>query len=169
MAIVIGVLATVIGGLLLALIFFLLSDFIFRLPALSGPWSFESETRSTTYNPYKGLKLTYLVLVWQEGHAIYGSGEKVRENVDGAIRTYTGAQRSSIEIRGYLTKRYFGKSEVVLHFHEDGEKRHSSTMQALKILDSTTMEGTYVSTVANSSGAVRWLRGADGLPLEGLI
>lgn len=161
--------STVIGGILLAFIFFLFSDFIFTLPALSGLWRFESETQSTSYNPYRGMKLTYLVLLWQEGHTIHGSGEKVQEDINGTVRTYTGAQRSRIEIRGHLTRRYFTKSEVVLHFNEQGEKRQSSTMQALRITGTGTMEGTYASTIANSSGATRWTRGADGLTFEGLV
>jgi hypothetical protein len=168
MAIVIGVLATLIGGLLLALIFFLLSDFVFRLPALSGAWSFESETTNTSYNAYKGLKLTYLVLLWQEGNAIHGSGEKVREDLNGIARTYVGAQRSRIEVSGYLTKRYFTKSEVVLHLLEHAEKRQSSTMQTLTVVNDTSMNGSYVSTVANSSGLTRWVRAGEGLTFEGV-
>ncbi len=162
-------LATVVGGLLLAFVFFLLNDFCFRLPALSGLWTFESETQKTAYNPYKGMKLTYLVLLWQEGHAIYGSGEKVRENVGGVVRAYTGAQRSRVEIRGYLTKRYIKKSEIVLHFYEHGEKRQSSTIQTLKIISKSRMEGTYASTIANSSGMTHWSRSVEGLSFEGLI
>jgi len=115
------------------------------------------------------MKLTYLVLLWQEGHAIHGSGEKVREDVNGAIRSYTGQHRSRIEIRGYVTKRYFKKSELVLHFNEHAEKRQSSTMQTLRIYGKTTMEGDYDSTVANSSGKTRWTRGSDGLVFEGLV
>jgi hypothetical protein len=168
MAIVVGILGTVFGGILLALFFFFLSDFVFKLPAVSGAWSFESETLSTSYNPYKGLKLTYLVLLWQEGRVIHGTGEKVREDADGVVKTYTGAQRSRIDVRGYMTKRYFTKSEVVLHFYEHGEKRVSSTMQALKIV-ANTMEGTYVSTIANSSGRTRWMRETEGLMFEGSV
>jgi hypothetical protein len=160
---------TLIGGLLLALIFFLLNDFVFSLPTLSGLWSFQSETSLTSYNPYKEMKVTYLVLLWQEGHAIYGSGEKVRENVKGVIRTYTGEQRSRIEIRGHITKRFFKKSTVVLHFTEHGEKRQSSTMQNLRICDKAAMEGDYASTVANSSGTTRWTRGNNELKFEGIV
>lgn len=161
--------STVIGGLLLAFIFFVFRDFIFKFPALSGLWRFESETQSTSYNPYRGMKLTYLVLLWQEGPAIYGSGEKVREDLNGAVRTYTGAQRSRIEIRGYLTKRYLARSEVVLHFNEHSESRQSSTMQALKFEGRGKMGGTFASTVANSSGTARWKLGADGLTFEVLV
>ena len=169
MELAIAVGGTVIGGVLLALIFFLSNDFLFRLPALSGLWTFQSETCLTSYNPYKGMKLTYLVLLWQEGHAIYGSGEKVREDVKGAIRNYTGEHRSRIEIRGYATKRYFKKSEVVLHFKEHAEKRESSTMHTLRICGNATMEGEYATTVANSSGKARWTRGGDGLVFEVII
>jgi len=166
----ISVVGTVIGGLLLAFIFIVFSHFsFFKLPALSGLWRFQSETCETSYNTYKGMKLTFLVLMWQEGNAIHGSGEKVQEDLKGAIKTFTGEDRSRIEIRGYVTKRYFTKSEVVLHFNEQGEKRPSSTMHALRVCDNETMEGTYASTAADSSGKVRWTRGSDGLVFEGFV
>ncbi len=169
MELIIGVGATVIGGAALAFVLSLINDFVLSLPDLNGLWRFESQTLDTSYNPYRGMKLTYLVLLWQEGHAVYGSGEKVREDVNGAIRTYTGPQRSRIEIRGYLTKRYLSRSEIVLHFCEQAERRQSSTMQTLTIHSSVAMKGEFASTIANSSGATCWARGTDGLSFEGLI
>jgi len=142
---------------------------IFRLPGLNGLWTFEIETKATTYNPYKEMKLTYLVLLWQEGASIYGSGEKVQEDVNGAVRTYTGQYRSRIEIRGYLTKKYLGCSEVAIHYREVGERRESSTMHTLRIKSDGEMSGEYASTIANSSGSATWRRGPDGFQFEGLV
>lgn len=162
-----NLIGTFIGGIFLAVFFFLSREYVFCLPDLNGPWTFQSETEVTLYNPYKGIKVTYIVLLWQEGNRIHGSGEKVQDEIkDGSIRKYTGSDRSRIEIRGYVTKRYLRKSKVVLHFAELSEKRVSTTMQSLLIPDKKTMEGKYASTIANSSGKVRWTRGTDDLAFE---
>jgi len=111
-----GIGATVIGGLILAVFFFVLREYIFKIQDINGLWIFETCTNETTYNPYKNLKLTYLVLLWQEGNLIRGTGEKVQENVNGEIRTYTGKYRSAIDLSGYLTKNYLRKDTVVIHY-----------------------------------------------------
>jgi hypothetical protein len=165
----VAVLGTVLGGLVLALIFLLLSDYVFPLPKLNGLWRFDLTTFLTSYKPYQGMKLTYLVLIWQDGNVVRGTGEKVREDVQGAVRTYTAEHRSRVEIGGYVTKRYFRPSEVVLHFKEQGERRASSTMQTLSLFGNSRMEGDYVSTVANSSGSVIWKRGSDDLTFAGTV
>lgn len=165
----VGIVSTVVGGIILAFVFFALRDLIFSIPDLSGVWRFESETIATSFNTYRGMKLTYLVLVWQEGPSVYGSGEKVSENLDGKIRTYTGSDRSRIAIRGYLTKGYLSRSRVMLHLDEQSSSRQSSTMQSLHLEHKGRMHGTFASTIANSSGRVLWTRGADGLTFEGLV
>jgi hypothetical protein len=154
---------TVIGGVLLAPLFFFVREFVVPLPALSGCWTFETETESTSYNPYKGMKLTYRVMVWQEGCVICGSAEKVAETAQGVTRTYTGKYRPRADVRGYLTKRYLGKSSVVLHFKEQGEIRESSAVQTLQISNNNNLEGQYASTAADSSGRVKWARGSNAL------
>jgi hypothetical protein len=168
MELLIAVVGTVVGGLVLAAIFFLLSDFVFPVPILSGLWRFETQAFLTSYRPYQGMKLTYLALLWQEGNVVLGTGEKIREDVGGTGRTYTAEHRSRVEIRGYATKRYFRKSVVVLHFKEQAERRESSTMHALVLSGPRRMDGEWVSTAANSSGAVVWKRGSDELTFERL-
>jgi hypothetical protein len=157
---------TVFGGILLGLVFFLLREFVFPLPAISGCWTFETETQVTSYDPFKGMMLTFLVMMWQEGPTVFGSGEKVKESKEGVTRTYTGQDRTRIEIRGYITKRYGRRSTMVLHFHEAGEKRRSSSIQTLRVSNERTLEGQYASTAANSSGKVRWMRGSDSFSFE---
>jgi len=151
--------ATILGGLLLALILFLLSDKLFSLPNLNGIWTFNVEIKQTSYNPYKNMTLTYIALIWQEGNKIYGSGEKVKEITGDTVRNYTGNYRSKINIQGYVTKRYIRKSEIILHYNEIGEQRESSTINILKVINESKMVGDYISTIANSSGISCWIRG----------
>ena len=160
---------TVFGGILLGLVFFLLREFISPLPAISGCWTFETETQVTSYDPFTGMKLTFLVMMWQEGPIVSGSAEKVKEDKEGLTRTYIGGDRTRVEIRGYITKRYIRKSTVVLHFKEAGEKRKSSSIQTLRISSRRMLEGQYASTVANSSGKVRWTRGSNSFSFEDLV
>jgi hypothetical protein len=167
MEFVVAVGETLVGGVALALLFFWFSDHVFKLPQMSGLWRFELTTQETSYNPYRGMKLTYLVLLSQEGPALHGSGEKVGEDVAGVVRTYTGADRSRIEIRGYITKRYFGSSSVVLHYREVSPSRESSSMHTLAIESDRSMSGSFDSTIANSAGVACWKRGAGDLTFAG--
>jgi hypothetical protein len=158
----------VFGGLLLAAVFFSLNELVFPLPKLSGLWRFELRTFVTSYRPFQGMKLTFLVLLWQEGNAVRGTGEKVREDVNGMVRTYTAEHRSRIDVSGYVTRRFFRPSEIVIHFREHGEKRESSTMQTLRVSGRDRLDGEYASTVANSSGSVVWKRGGADLEFRGV-
>ena len=77
------VLATVVGGVFLSLMFFVFSDFIHTTPNLSGRWYFVNETESTSYKKFNGLKVTYTVLMMQEGNKLYGTGEKIKDELNG--------------------------------------------------------------------------------------
>ncbi|MGV8862603.1 MAG: hypothetical protein ACOH2O_08720 [Pseudomonas sp.] len=70
------VLATVIGGGLLALVFFLIKEKFFRYKDMDGSWIFEQMTLSSAYNPFKGMMVRYLVLIARDGNKLYGSAEK---------------------------------------------------------------------------------------------
>src|SRR5271169_852459 len=82
--------STVIGGIILALIFFLVKDRLFGLPGLSGLWTFQVTTETTSYNPFKNMSLTYLVLLIQEGNHLSGTGEKIKEVMATGTREFVG-------------------------------------------------------------------------------
>lgn len=54
------VFATIVGGALLALLFFYLKEKLFALPDLNGRWYFEITTEESANNPYKGMVLHYV-------------------------------------------------------------------------------------------------------------
>ncbi len=151
--------STVIGGVLLALIFFLAKEFVFPFPNLSGLWNFVEHTAKTSYRPYENMKMTYHALLGQEGPVVYGSGEKVYSASDNKNEEYTGAARVRIEIRGYLTKRYFRPSILEIYYLEKGKLRESSTIHNLRIRSKKELRGAFTSTIADSTGTVVWARG----------
>jgi hypothetical protein len=150
----------IISAILIAILFFIGKEYCWPVPQLSGCWTFVSETERTSLQAYKGMKLTYLTLLWQEGQKIYGSAEKVlEETASAAPRQYIGQQRTRVNIEGYLTKRYMRRSEVVLHMIEDGKARETSSIQELVLQRGGTMKGTFTSTAADSTGKVLWTTG----------
>jgi len=155
----IQVTSTVIGGSLLTIFFFLAKEKLFRLPQLSGLWTLDSTTALSSYKPYVQMKLTYVLLLAQQGNTIDGTGEKVKEVSLAGEKNYTGKQRTQITIRGYINKRYLSKDRVVFHIQEDGQLRKSSSVYSFSFTNKDFMIGTFISTVAASEGTAQCTRG----------
>lgn len=155
------ILATIIGGLLLALIFFFLKEKFFPIPAIMGTWRLIQNTELTQYIPYHKMELEYRVLLRIEGSKVFGTLEKVREKSSTGERTYVGEHRSRGLIEGYVEKNIFGKDRVQLHVYERNHKRQSSTLHILTIIkenDDWKLIGEFSSTVANQTGSSTWER-----------
>lgn len=156
----INLLANLGGGFVIAIVFFLLSDYIFKIPNLSGSWIAKVTTQKTSYNPYKDMVLTYKIFIWLEGKNIYGSGEKIKEVTSGNTREYTAENRSQIKIRGSVLKKYLTPDKIVIHIEEKNEKRISSTIYLLK-KKKKKWSGKFYSTIADSEGNVELIRQSE--------
>lgn len=152
------IIATVLGGVVLALLFFLAKEKLFPLPALAGPWVFELETIETSYNPYKGMVLRYVAFLWCEGNKVEGTVEKIYEKSSTGEREYIGANRTRGTVSGHIEKNYLGTDRVYLHVVEDGHVRESTNFHELKSFLDDRMNGTFISMVADQSGSVKWQR-----------
>lgn len=165
-----GVLATVIGGVILSLAFFWWSDNMHQVPDLNGRWRFELTTSDTAYSKYEGLRVYYEALLRQEGLLVRGSGEIVFEDFecepDEPSRSYAGAERRVVEIKGYIENNFWKRDSLVLHYWEEGGQRRSSTVHRLERFDDNHMAGRFASTAAKASGCAVWDRLAfDELPV----
>lgn len=156
----IQLLSNIGSGILIALVFFLLSDYIFKIPKLSGFWIVNVTTLKTSYNPYKNLILTYKIFIWLEGKNIYGSGEKIKEDANGTIREYVGKDRSQIKVSGSVLKKYLTQDKIVLHIEESNIERKSSTIYLLK-KKKKKWSGKFYSTIADSEGNVELTRQSE--------
>lgn len=151
-------LATIIGGGILALLFFWLKEKFFPLPKVNGRWYFEIRTVTTEYNPYKGMVLRYVAMLWREGNHIEGTVEKIYENSSTGERKYEGKNRTRGIANGFIEKNYFSKDCVVLHVVEGGHVRESTNFYDLIVESDNKMEGKFSSMVANQEGDVKWQR-----------
>ncbi len=153
-----SLLATVIGGGILAFLFFWLREKVFPIPKIAGRWFFEIRTINTAYKPYEGMILRYIAMFWQAGNRIQGTVEKIYENSSTGEREYIGKNRTRGVAEGYIEKNYFSKDRLVLHVVEDGHGRESTNIYDLVIDSSEEITGSFSSMVANQDGEARWQR-----------
>ena len=151
-------LSTVLGGVVLAILFFWSREKWFPLPNISGCWYLEMRTVDTAYNPYKGMVLRYVAMLWREGTTIKGTAEKVYEHSSTGEHPYIGKHRTRSSIEGHIEKRYLSKDQISLHIVEDGHGRESTHFHALQFDKSGRMTGTFSAMVADSGGEVVWQR-----------
>lgn len=152
------ILATLIGGIVLAVLFFLVREKIVPLPKITGRWYFEVHTVKTSYKPYERMILRYVAILWREGSRIEGSVEKIYEKSTIGEREFVGKNRTRGRVEGYVEKNYFGEDKLFLHIVENGHGRESSHFYELITMSQSEMSGTFSSMVANQSGTTKWQR-----------
>jgi len=152
------VLSTVAGGAFLAFCAWLKA----RVPEVAGVWTFEIVTTESAYNPYRGLKIKYIVLLSQRGADVTGVAEKVYEvRADGSEHEYIGVGRRRAEVAGGLVGNLFQKKRFQFLLREYGVKREFATIHNLVMASDNRdkLEGNFISSAANSSGTSTWVRG----------
>ena len=153
-SIISDILATIIGGVILALLFFWIREKFFPLPDFSGRWYFQIETVGTSYRPYEGMIIRYMAMLWREGNRVQGTVEKIYENSSTGERDFVGENRTRGIVEGYLEKNYFSKDRMILHIIEDGHGRESTYFYELTIQKKEKMDGKFTSMVANQDGTI---------------
>jgi hypothetical protein len=159
-ALSVNFLATLLGGVLLALLFFWAREKLFPLPDITGRWYFKVHTTRTAYNPYDGMILCYIAMLWRVDNRVEGTVEKIYENSSTGSRSYVGKNRTRGRVQGYVQKNYFAKDRVFLHVIEDGHSRESTNFYDLHVQPHGRMIGRFDSMVAEQSGDVEWQREA---------
>ena len=154
--------STVVGGTILAVLFFVVQEKCFALPVLSGRWYFQTETLDTAYNPFKGMTLRFVCMIWQEGPVIHGTFEKIHEKSSTGERDYVGTNRKRGNLEGYVDKFYFSKDRIQVHMVEEGFGRESTTFVELVVETKSELSGSFHSMVADQNGRVRFQRGPFG-------
>lgn len=153
-----SVVATVLGGLVLALLFFWAKERLFPLPEITGRWYFEMRTEKTAFAPYAGMVLRYVAMLWREGHRIAGTVEKIYENSSTGERSFIGKNRTRGVVDGYVEKKYLASDRIFLHVIEDGHGRESTNIYDVIVQSDGRMTGSFQSMVADQDGTVRWQR-----------
>jgi len=152
------IMATVIGGSILALLFFWIREKFFPFPNIVGHWYFEMHTTTASYKPYEGRVLRYMAILWREGNRIQGTIEKIYETSSNGEKEYIGKDRTRGVVEGCLEQNYFTKDRMFLHVVEDGPRRESINFYEIMIKSDHNMDGTFTSTIADQDGTTIWQR-----------
>jgi hypothetical protein len=152
------VVATVAGGVLLAILFFWAKERLLPLPEITGRWFFEMRTEKTAYAPYAGMVLRYVAMLWREDHRIAGTVEKIYENSSTGERSFIGKNRTRGIVNGYVEKNYLASDRIFLHVIEDGHGRESTNIYDVIVQSAGRMNGSFHSMVADQDGTVIWQR-----------
>jgi hypothetical protein len=150
--------ATILGGAVLTFLFFLAKEHLFPLPKVTGRWCFETRTIETAYKPFEGMLLRYVAMIWQEGHVIHGTIEKVYEKSSTGEREYVGKNRTRGILEGNIEKFYLSKDRIHIHMVEDGFGRESTVLFDLVMEKASTMSGSFQSMAADQTGTVECQR-----------
>lgn len=151
---------TIVGGLILPAVYFLVGPRILRWPNVSGPWMFDTLVKTTKYNPHRNMLLRYKVLLLEHGGRVSGTAEKVFERAD-TERSYIGKDRERVQIEGTIRKEYLSRSSIFLHMVHDGQLRESSSFFQLRCSgwgQRLYLDGIFASTASDSSGTVRCIQ-----------
>lgn len=154
--------STIIGGIFLTLLFFFLREKIFSLPTITGIWECRFVVSESAYNPFKGMSVTYEVVLLQSGGNLVGSGEKDKElSSPNKEMMYTGKGRTQVKISGVIEKRIFGTDRIRIYWDDDGQIRKSAAFFDLKISGCKykgNMFGTGYAAAGKCSGNSAWKR-----------
>ena len=156
--------ATVVGGITLAAFFFVLKEWLFSLPSLTGVWECEQITAMSANNPFIGMKVTYHVVLLQAKDKLVGDGEKDREDGANGKIDHSGKGRVRINVQGGVEKFITKSDRVTIHWMENGA-RITSTIHNLRISGSKNsgkLFGQFYSTAGKSAGTATWTRISSG-------
>jgi serine/threonine-protein kinase len=120
-----------------------------RAPAggasLAGRWRIDNVVQTSSYGPYRGLRVGYLVKLTASGDRIKGEGEKWLENG----REIPTSSRTPIKIFGTVKG-----SSVEAVFVENGRKRQTSGRFHWSVRESgRALSGRFGSSASGSSGS----------------
>ena len=111
---------------------------------LNGSWEIRNVVSTTNHPAYRGLWITYRIVLHQDGDQLSGDGEKWAENG----RRIPAAQRTPIHVSGEIVGR-----EVRVQFTERGNWRVSGGSFRWRLSpDGGSFSGTFASSAADSRG-----------------
>ena len=147
--------ASIISAILITVIFALWSDSKLKEYDLTGHWTLKATTQKTSLKAFENMELFYYVQIIQSSDNIVLRAEKIKEKtIVGGIKEYYGKNRTYVKCEGRKKYNYFSKNKLVLNCEEVGKIRKSTIILDLKINTENKIIGSFISSVANSSGVI---------------
>jgi len=149
-----AIIANVVSALVIAVMLGAWTDHFYKTDKLAGIWKAELHVQDSEVERYEGMKMSYTLLLQQEGQVLRGVTEKVSEEINGETKKYQSYDRVHGEVSGTIAYSVFSDSTLDLVIRENGRIRGSSTILNLEVVSQERLVGTFTSTAASSKGAV---------------
>lgn len=160
-------LANFFAAIVVAFLFFLLREKVFKIPDFGGRLYLRQITKETVYNPYKNMELQYVLSLRLDGSKVFGSAEKIYEDSSEGMKKkhvihYEGKNRTICIIEGSIQKKYLSFYDLlVFHSFEENENRKSTTYYSVRIYKRCYLfgelifkNGYFISTIASQKGSI---------------
>lgn len=128
-------------------------------PEIDGHWYFETHTKISEYNPYKGLRLQYRAQIYLDnGGGVKGGAEKCREiRADGSTHCFRHEARPTSRLEGAMSWKFGWK--LTLYSLDAGHSRETRATYLLKFDRARNQWiGQFKTTAAGCEGTARWKR-----------
>ena len=110
---------------------------------LTGNWTVVNTVQKTSYRSYQDLKIGFDLSISQNGNSFTGKGQKISENG----RDLPADSRTPIEVKGSIEG-----NRIEATFSEQGTMRKTKGRFVWQIDETGSLNGTFVSTAARTSG-----------------
>ena len=157
---IVNALSSIVAGVVLASLFFILRERIDPLSYIAGEWHCERATETTTQAAYNYRKIRYKVVLLQREDTIQGTIETVLDHSYDRTVFLSGRDRIRGEIEGYLDDNFwlFGKDRLFLHGTENNNGQKATHFYEMCIEPRGVMAGRFRSTMAEQSGKMECRR-----------
>ena len=146
---------SVASAMVVTILFFVWHNCCNCLYDVCGKWEFRTNIQESTHDEFIGLSVYFDVVLSQNNSGFFGSGEKIAEkSAMGKRYEFEKINRVRIEITGSVKNNLFKDDQVIVHWVEHGRKRDTSTYLNLTVIDKDTMQGSFASTAADSTGTI---------------
>ena len=156
-------LQTIIGTLLVGLVFMVFTDFVFDQVDMSGRWNLELKPEKAMSKKNQCVDITYNVLFTQEGTKLVGAGEKAKDakstspsckDQDIFEREIDPGKGKRIRITGYVTNNYITKDAIAISYQERDQENLRFTMVSLDVISKDKIVGWYKSNISRAEGSI---------------
>ncbi|WP_147309356.1 hypothetical protein [Xanthomonas campestris] len=133
-----------------------------KVPDVSGVWTMEVNVQKSDYNPFLGMKLTYIMMLTQRSGDLEGVAEKVHEiSKKNPAPGYFYQKRGRMHsyVKGGVKGNIFQRKDFQLLLREQGQNREFISTADIQVKHGNLLRGSYISTAANSSGSIVLTRG----------
>lgn len=110
---------------------------------ITGKWNVVNTVQTTSYRSFKDLKIGFDLSINQSGSSFTGKGQKVSENG----HSLPANSRTPIEVKGSING-----NRIEATFFEKGSVRKTNGRFVWHIDKTGGLNGTFISTAANTSG-----------------